>query len=330
MRELPIGYSAAITFLSILFASFNSCRGLAPLITPCKKIVYLPYTPSRSTFCLLKSSNGDNNDGIPRRESILKITSAATTAAVSLLSTCLSISKPALAAAESIDAQKTPPPSTPPTKKEVTQYESKRDKFSIAVPSTFKVITNKTGSETPSTTSGQIFSTIDLSSGTVVTVHRENACPVDRYVSQPKVCDFVLPNDADGALLSERTLNRDATKMIIRHDDRDNAVLGGTSALQSVERIADRGGGVDGGIVMVANTVLPTGGTYQDEMGLKRESMITRVVKARVVVQTDGNGNKSFLGIWVSSPLDEWQKPVMGTRLRQIVDSIYIEGGNLV
>lgn len=327
MRELPIGYNAGVIFLSLLFASFNSSRGLAPLTTSSRNSVYPPHTHShrstitryRTTRFLSKKSSNDDNDVIPRRESILKFTSVAATATASLLSTCLSSSNPALAA-EAIDGDKETPTTV---KKEYTEYQSQRNKFSISVPSTFKIITNKTGSETPSVTSGQIFSTIDLSSGTVVTVHRENACPVDRYVSQPKACDLVLPSEPDGALLSERTLERDAKKMVIRHDDRDNAVLGGTSTLQSVERV----GGADGGIAMVANTVLPTGGTYQDEMGLRRESTITRVVKARVVVQTDGNGNMSLLGIWVSSPLDEWQKPVMGTRLRQIVDSIHIEGG---
>lgn len=206
----------------------------------------------------------------------------------------------------------------------LTEYESKRNKFSISVPSTFSIITNKIGSDT--TTSGQIFSALDLNSGTVITVHRESACPIDQYVSQPKTYDFVLPNEADGPLLSEQTMKRDATKMIIRHDDRDNAVLGGTSTLQSIERVKE---GPNDGIVMVANTNLPTGGTYQDEMGLRRESTITRVVKARVVVQTGESGSKSFLGVWISSPLDEWQKPVMGTRLRQIIQSICIEGGQL-
>eukprot|EP00555_Chaetoceros_dichaeta_P007913 CAMPEP_0198264956 /NCGR_PEP_ID=MMETSP1447-20131203/19070_1 /TAXON_ID=420782 /ORGANISM="Chaetoceros dichaeta, Strain CCMP1751" /LENGTH=234 /DNA_ID=CAMNT_0043954139 /DNA_START=243 /DNA_END=947 /DNA_ORIENTATION=+ len=234
----------------------------------------------------------------------------------------MSSSKPALAVEEIKNSKKASAGSPP--KKELTEYESKRNHFSLSVPSNFSIITNKIGSD--ASTSGQIFSALDLNSGTVVTVHRESACPIDQYVSQPKTCDFVLPNEADGPLLSEQTMKRDATKMIIRHDDRDNAVLGGTSTLQSIERVEE---GPNDGIVMVANTILPTGGTYQDEMGLRRESTITRVVKARVVVQTGESGSKSFLGVWVSSPLDEWQKPVMGTRLRLIIQSICIEGGQL-
>jgi len=316
MREMSIGY-AAIIFLSIIFTSFHSSRGFTSSVVSQSVLGYSACTPLTRTKLLLKSTSNDN---ISRRESILKITSAAT-ATISIC-TLLSSSKPALAV-EEINNSKKASVGSPP-KKELTEYESKRNKFSISVPSTFSIITNKIGSDT--TTSGQIFSALDLNSGTVITVHRESACPIDQYVSQPKTCDFVLPNEADGPLLSEQTMKRDATKMIIRHDDRDNAVLGGTSTLQSIERVKD---GPNDGIVMVANTILPTGGTYQDEMGLRRESTITRVVKARVVVQTGESGSKSFLGVWISSPLDEWQKPVMGTRLRQIIQSICIEGGQL-
>jgi len=287
------------------------------LLVPTQSLSY-PTSISKSlrnTKLFLTSSN---NDDISRRESILKITSAAATATVSLCT----LSNPVLAVEDMNNNQKRSASGSTP-KKEFNEFESVSNKFSITVPLTFKIITNKIGSEMAM--SGQIFSALDLNSGTVITVHRENACPFDQYVSQPKLCDFVLPSETDGELLSAETMYKDATKMMIRHDERE-AVLSGTSTLESVERIKD---GINNGIFMVVNTDLPTGGTYTDGMGLIRESTLTRVVKARVVVQTGVNGNKSFLEIWISSPLDEWKKPVMGTKLRQIIDSIKIEGGQL-
>jgi len=135
-------------------------------------------------------------------------------------------------------------------------------------------------------------------------------------------------------------LEKDAQKILIRHDDRDNAVLGGSSSLRTIEPVKDNNNNNKRvlGLYMVADTVLPTGGTYEDGMGIRRESTMTRVVKARVVSQSegregsDGGGGEeslSLLGIWVSAPLDEWQKPVMGTKLNQIMESVVIEGGGI-
>jgi len=127
--------------------------------------------------------------------------------------------------------------------------------------------------------------------------------------------------------MSEGTLRKDATKLLIRHDDRDNAVLGGSSTLRTVDMFDGGPGG--GAAYLVADTVLPTGGAYRDDMGLMKESTITRVVKARIVSQSaEGDANDiSLLGIWVSAPLDEWQNPAMGTRLNKIMESIQIESG---
>ena len=114
--------------------------------------------------------------------------------------------------------------------------------------------------------------------------------------------------------------------MLIRHDDRDNTALGGTSTLRTVGMVdADIGGGK--AAYLVADTVLPTGGTYRDDMGLMKEKTITRVVKARVVSQEGNENGVSLLGIWVSSPQDEWQNPAMGTRLNKIMESIHLESG---
>jgi len=141
--------------------------------------------------------------------------------------------------------------------------------------------------------------------------------------------------------LTQGGLEKDAQKILIRHDDRDNAVLGGSSSLRTIEPVKDSNSNNNKGVLglyMVADTVLPTGGTYEDGMGIRRESTMTRVVKARVVSQSegregsDGGGGEdslSLLGIWVSAPLDEWQKPVMGTKLNQIMESVVIEGGDI-
>lgn len=210
-------------------------------------------------------------------------------------------------------------------KNDFAEYASKKDKFSLQVPTGFKVV-SKIGSPMSIGGKGErLFSAIDLTSGTVVTVHRERACEVSEYFSKPDRCSLVLPKDAP--LMSEGTLRKDATKLLIRHDDRDNAVLGGSSTLRTVEMFDGGPGG--GAAYLVADTVLPTGGTYRDEMGLMKESTITRVVKARVVSQSaEGDDNDvSLLGIWVSAPLDEWQNPAMGFRLNKIMENIQIESG---
>lgn len=253
-------------------------------------------------------------DSIPRRKSIERIVSVA---GLALASSAAAGSPAALATEAGASSE------TGSSKKEFADYSSKRDKFSIGLPTNFKVIT-KIGSPRMIDGKGeQLFSALDLNSGAVITVHRERACPISDYVSQPKRCDLILPKDAP--LLSAETMQKDASKILRRHDDRDNAVLGGTSSLQSAEMVKGRDG-----LYILANTVLPTGGTYEDEMGLRKESTLTRVVKARVVSQSEREGDgESLLGVWVSAPLDEWQKPSMGTKLNQIVDSVQIEGGRL-
>ena len=50
-------------------------------------------------------------------------------------------------------------------------------------------------------------------------------------------------------------------------------------------------------------------------------------MKARVVSQEGNENGVSLLGIWVSSPQDEWQNPAMGTRLNKIMESIHLESG---
>ena len=308
--------TATISYLVLFtFTSIPSCRGFgSPNHDPSRRI--------RSLNVRKDSSDGYGYDApLERRESIRRI--ASTTAIIASFIN----SKPSFAT----DAT-TPPPAPTPTKtdpKEPIRYQSKRNKISIALPPTFKLITQKLDSDLPS---GQLFSAIDLNSGAVITVHRENACPTERYVAQPKLCDLVLSDVAGvggvATMLSPETMEKDATKMMIRHDDRDNAALGGTSNLVSVEQQQA------GGIFMVTNTVLPTGGTIKNEIGRTVEATLIRQVKTRVVLQTSestssGVKTSSLLGVWVSAPLDEWQKLVMGTKLIQIVNSIQLEGGQL-
>jgi len=306
----------ACLFLPSVVKAFNIAPSSPPIALRAQHRgrVHLQATRRTANAYVLK-----NDCDCTRRESIQRLASIAGFATVSSLS--LSGVSTALAVEESAESTK---------KKEVIEYNSKRNKFSITIPASFKVITKI---ESPKLIDGkgeQLFSALDLNSGTVITVHRERACSTSDYVSEPKRCNLVLPKD-NAPLLSEETLEKDASKILVRHDDRDNAVLGGSSLLKSAEMMG-KGRNNDKGLYIVANTELPTGGTYQDEMGLRKESTLTRVVKARVVSQIDTEGvssDDSLLGIWVSAPLDEWQKPVMGTKLNQIMESIQIEGGRL-
>jgi hypothetical protein len=149
-----------------------------------------------------------------------------------------------------------------------------------------------------------------------------------------------LPSSA--LLFSEEsTRAKDVTKLLIRHDDRDNAVLQGTSQLQSYTKGDGNGKGDDDGVVeLMATTVLPSGGTYRDTMGLDQPSTITRMVKAKAKVvailappQKDSDSSSTpkptttttstdVYSVWLSAPEDEWQNPAMGTRLRQTWESV--------
>ena len=89
-----------------------------------------------------------------------------------------------------------------------------------------------------------------------------------------------------------------------------------------------------------ATTTLPSGGTYRDTMGLEQPNTIDRKVVAKAYytsscttpttsttnTNTDTNTNTNtdirVISIWLSSPVDEWQKPVMNIKLNQIWDSV--------
>eukprot|EP00554_Chaetoceros_debilis_P003056 CAMPEP_0194086224 /NCGR_PEP_ID=MMETSP0149-20130528/20294_1 /TAXON_ID=122233 /ORGANISM="Chaetoceros debilis, Strain MM31A-1" /LENGTH=235 /DNA_ID=CAMNT_0038769271 /DNA_START=249 /DNA_END=956 /DNA_ORIENTATION=+ len=189
--------------------------------------------------------------------------------------------------------------------------------FSFSIPSNWKVFTKPPSSNEKMTKKKPmqtLFSAIDFQSGSVLTVVQEQACNVQEYAQSQNICDVVLPSGK--VLFSEETLPKDLSKLIIRHDDRDNTALQGTTKLNSYQLE-----GVNQNIVnVVATTTLPSGGTYRDTMGIDRLSTIDRDVKAKVVVldqSSEGKGTR-ILSLWLSAPSDEWQKPIMGFKLNEI------------
>jgi hypothetical protein len=194
---------------------------------------------------------------------------------------------------------------TPPA--ETVAYQSEVDNFSLSVPSSWTVVTkNKDGQ------SGQLFAAIDLKSGSVVNVVRERPCEMKLYIDEPKQCDLFIPPTG---LLSDETFQRDVSKLVVRYDERDNAVLDGVTRIDSFSRTKK------GGIEIEAVTTIPTGGTYRDGMGLDQPNTLDRIAKGHAVVQANG----SLVSIWLSAPSDEWNKPVSGIRLRKIYESIKLD-----
>eukprot|EP00550_Attheya_septentrionalis_P003960 CAMPEP_0198290506 /NCGR_PEP_ID=MMETSP1449-20131203/8344_1 /TAXON_ID=420275 /ORGANISM="Attheya septentrionalis, Strain CCMP2084" /LENGTH=256 /DNA_ID=CAMNT_0043989015 /DNA_START=419 /DNA_END=1189 /DNA_ORIENTATION=- len=192
---------------------------------------------------------------------------------------------------------------------ETVPYQSEVDNFSLSIPSSWTVVTkNKEGQ------SGQLFSAIDLKSGTVVNVVRERPCEMKLYVEEPKKCDLFIPSTG---LLSDETIQRDVSKLVVRYDERDNAVLDGVTRIESFTRKK----GSSTGIEIEAVTTIPTGGTYRDGMGLDQPYTLDRIVKGHAVVQANG----SLVSIWLSAPADEWNQPVSGIRLRQVYESIKLD-----
>lgn len=198
------------------------------------------------------------------------------------------------------------------------------DYFAFGIPSTWNIITKPSPDKKTQKKVPTLFSAIDFQSGSVLTVVQEQACNVREYAqSDENTCDFVMPPASpDGrttALFSEDTLSKDLTKLLIRHDDRDNAVLQGTSRLDSYH-VDDTNKRV---ATLLAITTLPSGGTYTDGMGIVRPGTIERNVRATAIVVGDGgDGKTQVLSLWLSAPADEWQKPVMGTKLGQIWKSV--------
>ena len=212
------------------------------------------------------------------------------------------------------------------SKPEVSDYII--DDFTVSIPSNWKVtIKPPVDSNTNKSKRGQnpkLFSAIDLQSGGVITVVREQACNAQEYAQSMNSCNIVLP---DNLIFSENTIAKDISKLLIRHDDRDNTALQGTTKLDSYDlnrNVLD----------LTATTTLPSGGVYRDTMGIDRPNTIDRRLKAKALVTvapTSANDEQKSIGqstsvltLWLSAPSDEWQKPVMGTKLNEVWDSIKV------
>ena len=271
----------------------------------------------------------------------------------------------------------------------IAHYQIKE--FTLALPNTWNVITKyKPDTEDNTNTNAikkktkntpTLFSAIDFKTGSVVSVVEEQACSVEQFAqssfasasknknnNNAKVCDFVLQQPAIApsssssgsvplALFSDETYQKDARKLLLRHDDRDNAVLQGISTLETAHVVlvpppaaatrrisSTRTGTVSSSAVSVlevqATTTLPSGGTYRDTMGLEQPNTIDRKVVAKAYytsssttpttsttntntdTDTTADTDIRVISIWLSSPVDEWQKPVMNIKLNQIWDSV--------
>lgn len=203
------------------------------------------------------------------------------------------------------------------------------DPFTFELPKSWKVIVNKRpsaatdGTTKKKATGGKIFSAIDFSTGAVVTVVEEKICSPAEYASDNVQCDIVASNGGTTADVlpfssSTTTLSKDLSKLLIRHDDRDNVALQGTTALDSVEAAKTKASSWD----VFATTTIPTGGTYRDGMGIDQPSMMTRTVQTKVV-KSDDNPNM-VMSLWLTAPSDEWGKPATGMKLRQSWKSITV------
>ncbi|OEU06345.1 hypothetical protein FRACYDRAFT_254940 [Fragilariopsis cylindrus CCMP1102] len=248
--------------------------------------------------------------------------------------------------------------------------------FSISLPNNWNIITkykqqeegNDNNKKTTKARNPTLFSAIDFKSGTVVSVVQEEACSINEYAKSSfsssssssknnnnnKICDFVLTTPTttpptSSLLFSNDTYKKDATKLLLRHDDRDNAVLNGISNLDNCQLVSSSKSSSSSSsksvLELQATTSIPSGGTYVDTMGINQLKMIDRKVVAKAyhyvvddnpATQYSYDANNevtgspipgsvsriSVISIWLSSPLDEWQNPSMNIKLNQIWDSV--------
>lgn len=191
--------------------------------------------------------------------------------------------------------------------------------YSINIPSSWKVINRKSDSLIGQ--NGVLLSVLDPQGGSTVSVVREQACPASKYFEQPKLCDLVLPKDGVLDFSSQEVTEAIVKKMVIRRDDRDNAALGAEpTSLDQISRLDDHH------VDFVGSTSIPTGAVKKDAIGRTVQESIVRVAKMKTSIQElDGEESPCLLSVWVSAPLDEWQKPLTGIRLQQVVDSVTVE-----
>lgn len=310
------------------------------------------YRNLQTTFFVKSNDNDVEEERDGRKDQRpFSISQSRRSAATSIVATTAAMlfsgsSQAAAAVATSLD---TLTDETPIVKEKCVDYVVKD--FTITLPSTWNIITkfdDKSDKKKPTPT---LFSAIDFNSGSVVSVVQEEACGLNEYAkssfgssssdksapASSKICDFLL-KDNPLSLFSTETYPKDASKLLIRHDDRDNAVLQGISQLEDTQLFGESKATASSSsssssplLELRATTTIPTGGTYRDTMGLEQPNTIDRKVVAKAVASISTSTDTStdisttttkVVSIWLSAPLDEWQKPVMGTKLKQIWDSV--------
>ena len=196
--------------------------------------------------------------------------------------------------------------------------------FSVALPVNWKVITKYDEKATKPPSTPTLFSAIDFNSGAVLSIVKEEACSVSEYARSSfekskkkpmKKCDFAIRNTSEEGttqvLFSPETYEKDASKLLLRHDDRDNAVLRGVSRMEE-SALTVKGGRRRRHSIppselpssfksdvtsttdsfssplleLRATTTIPTSGTYRDGMGLEQPNTIERKVLAKAVAIT--------------------------------------------
>ena len=210
------------------------------------------------------------------------------------------------------DASAVDDPPPPVTAKEKMIEYTVQD-FTVALPANWKVITkyDEKSAKKPSSTP-TLFSAIDFNSGAVISVVKEEGCSINEYAKSSfettkksnktgpakKTCNFVLKNEE--GIFSGETYKKDASKLLIRHDDRDNAVFRGVSTIEesnlvgepssysaSSETTASTWDSFASSLLELrATTTIPTSGTYRDTMGLEQLNTIDRKVLAKAVATT--------------------------------------------
>lgn len=182
--------------------------------------------------------------------------------------------------------------------------------FKFEIPKSWNVIVKPNPKKPPK--DGKIFSALDFGTGAVLTVVQEQVCSKTDYALMEKQCDLVAGGTT---IFNKETFSKDVTKLLRRHDDRDNVALQGTTALDRVDMDNDDEAKK---FNVFATTSIPTGGTYKDQIGLDQPYMISRLVQGQVRLVD----NDRIFSLWLSAPSDEWRKPVDGTRLLQVWASV--------
>eukprot|EP00536_Pseudo-nitzschia_multiseries_P006848 jgi/Psemu1/324509/estExt_fgenesh1_pg.C_1510011 len=118
--------------------------------------------------------------------------------------------------------------------------------FSVSLPDNWKILTEFDKDESGTSKGASyptLFSATDVRTGSILTVVQEEACGLQDYskskeAGSPLVCDFVQPKEGAPPLFSTETYARDATQLLIRHDDREkanSASVGGSSISKLVD-----------------------------------------------------------------------------------------------